>query len=316
MSNIILTTDCQRKCKYCFAKDNIDKPMSFQMGNFIKTVDWLTKDNNITNRVGLLGGEPTLHPRFIEFLDYLLSKKLNTLIFTNGMVEEKDILEIVKIANKNKVKHMDHLCFCVNVNEEKYRSQKEQRLQTQFLKILGRVSVPSFNIFEENCDFGFLVDLINKYNTVRNIRFGLASPLGNRNNFMELDGYKAIGDKLTEFTSIRKKHKIKIGLDCGFPKCMFTEEQRKLIIDSPVDNFSFGCGPSIDIYPDLTVASCYPLSRIKKVKMEDWPSYNELFQHLGNEVEELEPIYNKCYDCDWFADHSCSGGCKAHKING
>lgn len=80
MSNIILTTNCNRKCPYCFAKDNISRPMQFNMKNFIKAVDWLSKDTTAINRVGFLSGEPTTHPNFFEFLSYTLSKKLISLI--------------------------------------------------------------------------------------------------------------------------------------------------------------------------------------------------------------------------------------------
>lgn len=316
MSNIILTTECPRKCSYCFAKDNANTPMSFQMGNFIKAIDWLSTDTDITPRVGLLGGEPTAHPKFLEFLDYTLSKKLNTLVFTNGMMEEEDIMKVIGIAEKNGVKHTEDFGFCVNVNEFKYRSQKEQRLQTRFLEILGRVSVLSFNIFEEKCDFDFLVDLINQHNMIKSIRFGLAAPLGNRNHFMDPGGYDVIAQKLTDFTALRNKHDIAIGLDCGFPRCMFNKEQKAVIRDSKLDVFSFDCGPTMDIYPNLEVGSCYPLSKLFREKMEDWDTYGKLYFHWLKETDKLEPMYEKCHDCEYFENKSCGGGCRAHKANG
>jgi len=315
MSNIILTTECPRKCSYCFAKDNAKTPMNFLMGNFVKAVDWLARENDMIQRIGLLGGEPTAHPKFLEFLDYMLSRRLNTLVFTNGMIEEEDVLKIIEIAAKNGIKHSDHLCFCVNVNEAKYRSRKEQRLQTRFLEILGRVSVLSFNIFEDSCDFGFLVDLINQHNMVRNVRFGLAAPLGNRNTFMDPGGYDKIAEKLTQFSAIRKKEDITMGTDCGFPMCMFTEKQRTIIQNSPLEAFSFDCGPTIDVYPNLEVAACYPMSKVLRAKVED-QSYADLFWKWTKEMNEMEPMYSKCYECDFYKVHTCSGGCKAHKANG
>lgn len=314
MSNIILTTKCQRKCPYCFAKDNKEKPMTFQMGNFVKAIDWIIKDNTVASRVGLLGGEPTLHPKFTVFLDYILAKELNTVVFTNGMVEENDLLEIIKVASNNKVSHSEQLGFCINVNEPKYQTVTEGRLQAGFLKMLGRVSILSFNIFNENCDFNFLVDLIEKYKMINSIRFGLAAPLGNRNSFMSPDGYKIIAEKLTEFATIRKKYNIKMGLDCGFTRCMFTEKQINILMDSPIDTLSFDCGPSIDIYPDLTVTSCYPLSRVKRTKIGD-VSYDDLYWKWTEEMKDMEPLYAECYECKWY-NKGCNGGCKAHKSNG
>lgn len=317
MSNIILTTECQRKCKYCFAKDNQDAPMKFEIENFKKAIDWLEGENAFIDRVGLLGGEPTTHPEFINFLDHTLSRRLNTTIFTNAMVEDQQlILDVIKIAQKNEVKHTDNLSFCVNVNEDKYRSRKERRLQTRFLDILGRVSALSFNIFEPDCNFGFLVDLIKRFHMIPAIRFGLAAPLGNRNKFIAPEHYSEIAKKITDFSSLTKKNKIKVGLDCGFPRCMFTDEQRNTILDSGVDLFSFDCGPTIDIYPNLEIGVCYPLSRVMKVKMSDFNNYNELYDYWEKEMDKLKPIYDKCYDCQYYSNRECGGGCKAHRING
>lgn len=317
MSNIVLTTECPRKCSYCFAKDNQDSPMEFTMEDFKTAIDWMTQDDSPVTRIGLLGGEPTAHPLFLDFLDYTLSKRFNTLVFTNAMMEDEDqIYSIIDIAIKNKVKHTANLGFCVNVNEEKYRSKKEQHLQTRFLKILGRVSVLSFNIFEESCDFDFLVDLIEQFKMTPAIRFGLAAPLGNRNNFLDPEKYKVIAKKLTDFSQLRKKYGISMGMDCGFPKCMFTEQQIEVIKDAGVDIISYNCGPTLDIYPNLEIASCYPLSKLMRVKMEDYESYARLYAFWEEEINKLKPIYDECYECKYFLNHECSGGCRAHRTNG
>lgn len=317
MSNIILTTKCQRKCQYCFAKDNVFAPMEFTLEDFKKIIDWIDLSNDLTTRVGLLGGEPTLHPKFIEFLDYTLSKKLNTVVFTNGMVADRDLLlDIIKTAKKNDVRNKENLCFCLNVNERKYRSEKEQHLQTIFLETLGRVTALSFNIFERDCDLGFLVGLIKQYKTLPIIRFGLAAPLGNRNQFLKLSDYSFIAEKLTEFSKLTREQDVSIGFDCGFTKCMFTSEQIEEIKKSKIDSFSFDCGPSIDIYPNLDVTNCYPMSKVLKAKVSDFKTYNEAYGYFNKKIKEYPPVYHRCKSCDLFLNDECGGGCRAHKANG
>jgi MoaA/NifB/PqqE/SkfB family radical SAM enzyme len=291
--------------------------MKFEIEPFKKVIDWIDTSNDLTTRVGLLGGEPTLHPKFLEFLDYILSKKLNTVVFTNGMVADRDILlGIIKIAKKNGVRNKENLCFCLNVNERKYRSEKEQHLQTTFLETLGRVTALSFNIFESGCDFGFLVGLIKQYKTLSTIRFGLAAPLGNRNQFLAPKDYGVIANKLTDFAELIKKQDVSMGFDCGFVRCMFTEEQLEKILNSNVEAFSFDCGPSVDIYPNLDITNCYPMSRVLKAKVDDFKTYNEAYGYFKEKLKDYPPIFHRCKFCDLFTSGECGGGCRAHKANG
>jgi len=317
MSNIILTTECPRKCKYCFAKDNQEDHMQFDMENFKKVVDWLLADDYLITRTGLLGGEPTTHSQFIEFLDYLLSKRLSTVVFTNGMVEDDAFYQkVIETAQRNEVKHVQDLVFCVNINEEKYRGSKEKRLQHRFLSNLGRVSTISFNIFEPDFNPYFLIDTIKEYKLFHSIRLGLAAPLGNRNDYLDPDFYRPVAEKLIEFGKEAYKANITIGFDCGFTRCMFYEEVLKELNESKSWKLSFDCGPTIDIYPNLEVSSCYPLSKVLRTKMKDWERYADLYEHWIKETINLHPIYNRCLSCDHYSKMKCSGGCRAHRANG
>jgi radical SAM protein with 4Fe4S-binding SPASM domain len=317
MGNIILTTDCQRRCKYCFAKDNKKTPMQFEKEAFIKAVEWITKDNYMIPRIGLLGGEPTLHPDFLYFIDYLMSRKLNTVVFTNGMVEEYSFYNnIINIAHKNGVRHSSSLGFCLNVNEKKYRTEKEEILQKTFINTLGKVSSLSFNIFEPEFDPYFLIEYILQYKCMKNIRLGLAAPLGNRNKFLKIEDFKTVAEKLVEFVKEATRNNITVGFDCGFTKCMFSDIDQNVLHKLKVETWGFMCNPTLDIYPNLDVTYCYPLSGILKEKMDNWESAMELYIHWEDVIKEYENIYNECESCTYFKTQICNGGCKAHKVNG
>ena len=314
--NLILTTDCQRKCSYCFAKDNQNNPMQFTMDNLVKTMHWLEQEKHILDRIALLGGEPTIHPQFIEFLEYLLPKKLGILVFTNAMVEDVDIYnKIVGVAVKNRVRDFPQLGFCVNINESKYRTDKEEILQTLFFKKLGKVSMLSFNIFEETFDPYFLIEKINEYSLIKSIRLGIAAPLGNRNNYLKIESFPKISKKIVNFMKEVAKQNIFIGFDCGFTRCMFSEEDIQ-DIKNLNNNITFDCGPSIDIYPNLEISSCYPMSVVLREKMENYESPTHLFSYWQSKFNNYKPIYDKCETCNYFLDLICNGGCKAYKANG
>ena len=135
--------------------------MQFTMDNFVKVITWLEKEKDIIHRIALLGGEPTLHPEFIDFIEYLLPKKLGVLVFTNGMVNDKNFYtNLINVAKNNDVRSFQEFGFCVNINEPKYTNENESKLQNIFFTQLGKVSSLSFNIFEKSFDPYFLIDTI------------------------------------------------------------------------------------------------------------------------------------------------------------
>ena len=315
--NLILTTDCQRKCQYCFAKDNLENPMQFTMENFKKVIDWIETDIRDVDRIALLGGEPTLHPDFINFIKYLLPRKLGILVFTNAMVENKDFYkDIIDIAIENSVSSFPELGFCVNINEPKYRSKKENELQNLFFERLGRVSSLSFNIFEKEFNPYFLISTIKKYGLVKNIRLGIAVPLGNRNKHLKVEYYSNVAIKIMEFIRLAVEHKIIVGFDCGFTRCMFTEKNLQELNSLKTGSITFDCGPSIDIYPSMEATSCYPMSHILRENILDYTSFRELFYIWKQKFNKFNNIYLECIDCTHYIHYNCDGGCKAYKANG
>ena len=68
MPNIAITNYCNLKCPYCFANDMInEQKKNIELNNYIKLLHYLTEYNNI-KEIGIIGGEPTLHPFFKEIL--------------------------------------------------------------------------------------------------------------------------------------------------------------------------------------------------------------------------------------------------------
>lgn len=90
MPNIAIVNYCNLKCKYCFAEDMIKEAnTTITLENFKKLMNFICT-NMEDNHIGILGGEPTLHPQFknilLEIKDYEKQyNNLTTLIFTNGI---------------------------------------------------------------------------------------------------------------------------------------------------------------------------------------------------------------------------------------
>ena len=142
MANLILTTKCQRKCTYCFAKNDRNTDLNFSMDNFKKAINFISTG---FKGVNLLGGEPTLHKDFVSMLDYTINKDFLIQVFTNGMTSYETIKDIKGLLSKSALRK-DQLSFAVNINEHIYRSEEEVELQKRFFKKLGNYAYLSFTI--------------------------------------------------------------------------------------------------------------------------------------------------------------------------
>ena len=302
MSNLILTTDCQRKCSYCFAGDDRDKGLLFSWESFIKVVNFFPP------AINLLGGEPTLHPEFIRMLDYLLVNNFTIQVFTNGLLSDDLLIELVNTINKYELKK-DQLYFAVNVSSEKYRTKDETIKQIKFFKALTKLAYPSFTIYEKDTNLLFLLDLIKKYDLDPTIRLGIAMPvIGGSNIHLPAKLYKNVAQSIINLSE--NSDNATIVFDCGFPLCMFTLEEISRLNKNEKNDFMFSCGQPLDIYPDLTVANCYPLSKLHKVSLNNFKTFNELNNYFRDGFSTPTGIYgDRCKECTFFKK-ICDGGCK------
>lgn len=290
--------------------------MQFTMDNFVKVITWLEKEKDIIHRIALLGGEPTLHPEFIDFIEYLLPKKLGVLVFTNGMVNDKNFYtNLISVAKKNNVRNFPELGFCVNINEPKYTNENENKLQNTFFTLLGKVSSLSFNIFESSFDPYFLIDTIVKYKLIKNIRLVISYPSSNKNVYLDSNYYSEVGMKIIEFIRVAKKYKIFINFDCGFVRCMFTENNLLELKYLKNSNIIFDCNPVLDIHPNLDITCCYSTANFFKENVLECDLYSTVFCNFKKKLETIKPIYENCLICKNLMIN-CDGGCRGHKIYG
>ena len=91
MANIMITKRCNLNCGYCFANEfvNSDNSTDIDIDGFKKILDFILSDGS-EKRIGLIGGEPTLHHRFGDILDILLSEERadRVILYTNGILPE------------------------------------------------------------------------------------------------------------------------------------------------------------------------------------------------------------------------------------
>jgi len=303
MANIILTNECQRNCQYCFASKDKDRNEDFTVENFDKVINLLSTGPKLIN---LLGGEPTLHENFNLFLDKLLKDEFQVQVFTNGMLDEDKLNKLISVIDSNSI-NKDQLYFCVNINEEKYRSEDEDKLTRHFLKHMSSLAYPSFNIFEKEAKLDFLIDLVKEYDLDPLIKLGLGLPGGDKH--LPLKDYREVGLKILEFSDKVKANDIGIIFDCGFPLCLFTLSEVSRLNSNPLNDLMFYCGTPLDIHPDMTATNCYPLAHLHKVSLDKFDKFEDLYHYFKYTFKCDVGLYEECTSCELFKK-LCFSGCK------
>tara|TARA_Y100000310_G_C20612538_1_gene778795 strand:- start:209 stop:1603 length:1395 start_codon:yes stop_codon:yes gene_type:complete len=96
--NLDLTTGCNYRCPHCVDFEMIQKCKVLPYDEIISIIDNLV-DAGLKSVILLGGGEPTLHPRFGEIVQYLKKKKLQIGLVSNGSRMEK-IIEVADLFEK------------------------------------------------------------------------------------------------------------------------------------------------------------------------------------------------------------------------
>ncbi|MCP4677440.1 MAG: radical SAM protein [Deltaproteobacteria bacterium] len=323
--NILLTNTCNRKCAYCFAQERVrydlenetsgGVPEFISEENFHTAIDFAARSKQ--PQVGVLGGEPSLHPDFVDLLRYGWSKRIVTKVFTNGLWSENKIETLQKAIRDSKDK--PRLQLVVNVNSPSTTSSNHQKMQARLFESLGRYATISFNISRSEFDPGFLVDMINRYRTKRHIRLGIAQPLSDLpNEYVDVAEYSSIVPSLMKLNDLCDETSIQLGFDCGFTLCMFNAEDIGKFILSGT-RFRATCGPAIDVGTDLSLWACFPLSQLtRNLYMTDFDNIRQVRDYFKKRFTRLyrTGALRECMSCRHRKRGQCSGGCAAHVYRG
>lgn len=88
---IYITEKCQLKCGHCYMGERLDRALFMPLLEVKKTLELWRKMGS--SKLSILGGEPTLHPDFIEICRYGSSLGYEKVILnTNGLLKARHVL--------------------------------------------------------------------------------------------------------------------------------------------------------------------------------------------------------------------------------
>ncbi len=319
MPNVLLTQSCVRSCPYCFAKRHMAESSPADIlswENLIYVADFLQASGERVFR--LLGGEPTLHPDFNAIVLYLLERQFSVNVFTSGIVSDSVLDEMVELFAGLPPERLTFIC---NLNDP-VRTRTplgEHESVRRFLRGLGELVIPGFNIYRADFELDFLFQLINEFGLQRHVRLGVAHPIaGKQNIHIRLDQIDEVIGRVFSYAPMFDRMRVKPGLDCGFPLCRFSDGQLAWLYRHTGAKSEFSCGPVVDIGPDMSIWPCFPLSSFHKRSLYEFNSLREIvnyYEHVHRSVRtEIGGLYEDCDLCRHREDGTCRGGCLAHSL--
>ena len=312
MANVILTNVCNLSCPYCFAGDICMKKAEYITQETFEHIVRFLK-NSHSHEIGLIGGEPTLHPKFEDILSQSSQLFQRVFIYTNGICLEKFFPDALK---KN-------ICYLVNVNhssvigKERFERLEHMLDKAAAFDMIGQFSL-GVNVYEENQDFDEVLYLCKKFG-MNALRISVVVPCGfhdgRKNWFLRLKpALMRLYYKLREYHIVPK-------YDCNIvPPCLFTQSELEFLYTlsgsasdiARVTGEMAVCRPVVDIYPDLTVARCFGMNCNRSRRLDEFNSIDDIVRFFVYEVDGklLYSESNKqCRECYRRKTLRCYGGC-------
>ncbi|MBN1991667.1 MAG: radical SAM protein [Anaerolineae bacterium] len=311
MANLAITTVCNQNCPYCFTVDYLNKAGRHRdfidLEDFEKSLSFLERSG--IDEIRLLGGEPTLHPQFVELIERARKTGKRIIVFSNGLMPKKVLfyLESLPVAE---------CTILVNVNEP--RTVKEELHKRRYMAIrrLGERVLLGFNIYQADFQLDFLLPMITEAGCKPAIRLGIAQPcLSGDNQYVHPNQYVAIGKKISRFARITAKAGVSLEFDCGFVRCMFSDTDLEILKTAGAD-VGWRCNPILDVSVEGQVIHCYPLSNLGSLPLTpetDAPALREAFASRTRLYRQAG-IFRECSTCPFKIAGECPGGCLAVTI--
>ena len=307
MANLSLTLSCNRSCEYCFASGvrtelrGIPEFMSEEV--FAQALAFLHRSG--IDQVRLLGGEPTLHPQLPAFARTAVDQGFSVMVFSNGLVDGAVRTALAGFPRESFSALINAIPACDPASD---KIEQQRRTLAEF----GSRAMVGISIDRPNPDLDFLLSLVAEYHLKPTIRVGLAHPAtGGGNRWLHPKHYRLVGEILAEFREKAASKGISLDYDCGFVPCMFPDFQD----GRPRMPFDVGnrCNPILDLLPDGTLISCYPLAGIGRMPIETVENADQARNLFGQRLAPFESvgIYPECGNCPAFREKSCLGGCRA-----
>lgn len=306
--NITLRCNMYNICKYCYIKEQeFQLPLDLDYGGFSALLDWFIRLG--VDEIILLGGEPTLHPSFMEFLDIVNKKKVYARLFTNGTFVD----QTADLICRNK--YIKTIFFHYDENYLKHSEKVKERFFNNLEKVFKSKKQIwiRWNIDSTSANFSKLIPICKQYAV--NIGYSISVPTLN-NNSIPIREVHRYADNLIRFIKSAKENNIEVQPARAIPLCAFDDNQLDYLKKN--GNLQGNCIAinDITINTDLSIQLCSVTHPIRIKKVSGLNNLKETIDFLKGEERRLqsEPAIPECNECNFFSSGECQGGCYGYKL--
>lgn len=322
MANIMINNLCNLRCPYCFVNDFGYNPMdNMTIENFNKAVEFITK-NNSKERIGVIGGEPTLHPLFKNIIMSLIkNEKVDEIVvFSNGIYIHKFWNELTD----SKIKLLINCNSQKIISEVQYSQMRRNIFEAVHMYKMGERIALGINIYDRKMDYEYLFDIL-KENNIKSLRLSIVVPNFETDNiFNVLDNYRSMKEIVYNIICKALKNSVMPHFDCNImPLCIFSRQEKEYILSlakgkiSNVVSLEANCSPVIDILQDLTAVRCFGISQRLKVPLSIFDNIEDLRNYFKYRIDDYSYIIKsdkKCEKCYERITKKCHGSCLVYKV--
>ena len=320
MANLIISEVCNFHCPYCFSSTSsiirANHKGDGKQTNFIDIIEFQKRLEFLhlshIDEIRLIGGEPTLHPQFREILALAASRQKRVVVFSHGIVSQT----VLKCLHSYSPELLTVLVNMNAVRRADVFPDLDAARRENVINRLGNRALLGYTIDRVDFEIDSLIPLVIKNRCIAKIRLGLAHPvLVGTNQFLHPKQYTAVGNKITNFVVDAAAQGIKVEFDCGFVRCMFSNQDIDRLQKVGIE-LGWRCNPIMDISLDDQIYHCFPLAIKYKIPFNYTLTANHFRAILIDETSPYRQtgIYKECSTCPFKRSSECAGGCLSTTI--
>jgi radical SAM protein with 4Fe4S-binding SPASM domain len=252
--NLDLTNNCNWKCRFCYVERDCNaRDQYVPYDSFVTILDRVSSAEVFS--VNLFGGEPTLHPRFLDIARYARGKGFDVGVVTNGSTlagyDHNELAEILEGCSIS-VHGFEDTHDSLTGTGGSFRSTLDSIEKLSSSKV--RVGVCYTYVKENMAELGrFCEFILNRFNisTFSLGRF-IPSSSATRNGLDIAPSVKDLNEGLRTLAAVASKHpSVQFGLGVSVPYCIIDSDVKQLARSCSA-GISFG---AIDIYGNVKICS-------------------------------------------------------------
>ncbi|MCK5689140.1 radical SAM protein, partial [Myxococcota bacterium] len=271
------------------------------------------------------GGEPTLHPDFLEMLDRALEKPgRDVFIMTNGLWPD-DVRKQLKRLSRTQKKRITYLFNILEPNG--YARGQQESLDATLKAVDSKKVTLGITLYDVAQGYDSLLALAKRHK-IGHLRYSVAAPTVTEPRSWTVDpkrDFKALAKLVYRLVVDAEAAGLQVHSDCGYiPPCMFTEEELQRIHPlnrvislqpfKPIQEFH--CGGPVDIGPGGDAWRCYGLYSVVRDKTSNFQSVSGLAESFDRRTDELvlPDLFDECAECELREPYKCAGGCYGFRV--